>query len=295
MLRIAFIGCVEFSETALKVLVKLPNIEVVGVLTRAQSNFNADFRNLEPIAQAIGCPICFSGGDDQELISSFLSELEPDLIYCFGWSFLLGEEILSIPKLGVIGYHPTGLPQNRGRHPIIWTLALGLEETASTFFLMDAGADSGDIVSQKAVSVCQEDNARTLYNKLTKAASQQIQEMTQQFVDGTMVYNPQNSENANIWRKRGMADGRIDWRMPADGIYNLVRALTKPYVGAHIETPEGIFCVWEVEIGPEYSKNIEPGKVLEVIEGRIVVKCGDLSIIIIDHEVCFKLIPGTYL
>jgi len=59
------------------------------------------------------------------------------------------KESLDLPHLGVIDFHPAALPANRGRHPIIWALVLGLQETASTFFFMDEGADSGDIISQE--------------------------------------------------------------------------------------------------------------------------------------------------
>lgn len=69
----------------------------------------------------------------------FIRECNPDIIYCFGWSQLIKSEILNIPKLGVIGNHPAELPKNRGRHPIIWALALGLKQTASTFFIMNEG------------------------------------------------------------------------------------------------------------------------------------------------------------
>ena len=60
--------------------------------------------------------------------------MHPDLIICVGWSQILKSEILNIPKLGVIGFHPSKLPENRGKHPIIWSLVLGKKETASTFF-----------------------------------------------------------------------------------------------------------------------------------------------------------------
>jgi len=41
---------------------------------------------------------------------------------------------LGIAPLGVVGFHPAALPANRGRHPLIWALFLGLKKTASTFF-----------------------------------------------------------------------------------------------------------------------------------------------------------------
>ena len=60
--------------------------------------------------------------------------MRPDIIFCFGWSRLIKEELLKIPKKGVVGYHPAMLPKNRGRHPLIWALALGIKTTGSTFF-----------------------------------------------------------------------------------------------------------------------------------------------------------------
>tara|TARA_B100000212_G_C26964283_1_gene359781 strand:+ start:319 stop:531 length:213 start_codon:yes stop_codon:yes gene_type:complete len=57
---------------------------------------------------------------------------------------------------------------NRGRHPIIRTLVLGLNETASTFFFMNEFADEGDILDQKIVKIDCQDNANTLYGKLTQ-------------------------------------------------------------------------------------------------------------------------------
>ena len=63
----------------------------------------------------------------------------------------MGNRILDLAPLGIIGFHPAALPRNRGRHPIVWALVLGLEETASTFFFMDKGADTGDILSQEKI------------------------------------------------------------------------------------------------------------------------------------------------
>ena len=64
----------------------------------------------------------------------WLKNKRPDLIICLGWSHIIEPKVLKIPKYGIIGYHPSDLPRNKGRHPIIWPLVLGLKETASTFF-----------------------------------------------------------------------------------------------------------------------------------------------------------------
>jgi methionyl-tRNA formyltransferase len=70
--------------------------------------------------------------------------------------------------MGVAGYHPTKLPMNRGRHPLIWALALRLKNSVSTFFFMNEGADSGDILSQVDFKILYQDDAQSLYDKTIK-------------------------------------------------------------------------------------------------------------------------------
>ena len=63
-------------------------------------------------------------------------------------------------KLGFIGYHPANLPENKGRHPIIWAIALGLSKTASSFFIMNKFADQGAIIDKKPIYIDKKDNAK---------------------------------------------------------------------------------------------------------------------------------------
>ena len=76
--------------------------------------------------------------------------------------------------MGIVGYYPAALPSNRGRHPLIWALVLCLTETASTLFFMDEGADSGDILDQRQVSILPSDDAKSLYQRITQVAISQI-------------------------------------------------------------------------------------------------------------------------
>ncbi|GAA5132099.1 formyltransferase family protein [Thalassotalea piscium] len=277
-LSIVFIGCVQFSEQALKVLLSLKadNISVVGIITKSKSTFNSDHVSLLPFGIAENIPTMDVNDHSDTL--NFCRQLAPDVIFCFGWSQLLSKEILTLPPKGVVGFHPTNLPENRGRHPIVWTLALGLTSTASTFFMMDEGADSGPIISQKPVSVSIEDNAKTLYEKIIKVALQQINEFVYPLRDGCLNYYVQDATKANTWRKRGEIDGIIDWRMTADSIVNLVRALYHPYVGAEFLYHGEKFKVWQSEIfNKKIPKNIIPGTVLAIENRNILVKSADTS------------------
>ena len=196
-LKIGFIGCVQSSRDILSMLVDIPGVKVCAVVTKDQSAINSDFADLTNICEEKCIPYHFESSNQRDLSRIFLEEFELDLIYCFGWSYLLDDKMLSLPKIGVIGFHPAKLPKNRGRHPIIWALALGLDETASSFFKMDLGADSGEIISQKNIIISSDDNAKDLYKKIIIAAIQQVKEFTQQFINHEVQFISQDQTQAS--------------------------------------------------------------------------------------------------
>jgi methionyl-tRNA formyltransferase len=294
--KVALIGCVIFSADTLRMLLSFSGVEVVGVVTRRNSDLNADFANLADIAEPLSIPVFYVEGRDQDEIASWLRGTGADVIYCFGWSYLLHRSVLDAAPLGVIGFHPAALPANRGRHPLIWALALGLEQTASTFFQMDEGADTGDILSQESVAILNTDDAASLYAKVSATALAQIRKFTPLLATGTIPRRHQQVDAGNTWRKRGQLDGQIDWRMSGRAIVNLVRALTRPYVGAHCIYAGYEVKVWAVSEIEWSERNIEPGKVLKAsVEEGLVVKCYDAAVTILEHE--FEVLPveGAYL
>jgi len=295
-MKILYIGCVEFSAKVLSKLIQM-NTQIISVITKKRSNFNSDFVDLGPICEKYGIEYKYVTNINHKKNVQYIQSVRPDIIFCFGWSQLISKQILDIPKHGVVGFHPTLLPQNRGRHPLIWALALGLNETGSTFFFMDEGADSGKIISQEKVSISYEDDARILYDKITATALKQVEEFLPKIEDGTLRPIIQDESKANYWRKRTEKDGEIDWRMSSRNIYNLVRALTKPYVGAHFIYNDQKIKVWRVRehITNEYE-NIEPGKVLSVSDDNtILVKTGNNCIEILEPKLGSVIKPGEYL
>ncbi|WP_149723711.1 formyltransferase family protein [Campylobacter concisus] len=293
-MKILFIGTVEFSYKALKKLIDL-NAEIVGVCTKNKSDFNSDFSDLTPLCKKSGIPFKYVDDINSNENIAWIRSISPDIIFCFGWSNLIKKDLLSLPKMGVVGYHPALLPKNRGRHPLIWALALGLNDSGSTFFFMTEGADDGDILSQEKVEILYEDDAKSLYDKVSNIALKQIASFLPKLQNNSFEIVKQNNDLANVWRKRGKVDGRIDFRMTSRAIYNLVRALTKPYVGAHVEYNGQDISIWKVEEVEFDQNNIEFGKVLENDGKSIVVKTYDKAIKIIDHG--FKELPkvGEYL
>jgi methionyl-tRNA formyltransferase len=283
-MKIVFIGCVKFSRDTLQKLIEL-KAEVVGIISKEESNFNSDFYDVSIIADLHGIPSKKVKDINHPNNISWIKNLSPDILFCFGWSSLLNQDLLNLAPMGVVGYHSADLPNNKGRHPLIWAKVLGLAETASTFFFLDETVDGGDILSQLKISIDFEDCAEDLYNKMTNTAINQIESFLPKLTSGSYIRLPQDKAIGNIWRKRGKKDGYIDFRMTTNNLCNLVRAISKPYFGAHC-TLDGVdFKVWKVRPGSFVKKNIEPGKVLSVLNNYIEVKTADSSILLVEHEI----------
>jgi len=291
----ALIGCVEFSLAALERLGAHAAADLVAVVTRRRAPANADFRDLGPAARELGAAAHYADEGGEAGMGAFLEAAAPRVLFCLGWSRILGPRLLEIAPEGVIGFHPAPLPVGRGRHPIIWTLALGLEETAASFFQMDEGADSGPLVSQRRLAVGAAEDARSLYDRITATALDQLDEIVADLAAGRLMRTPQDARRAVSWRKRGPADGRLDFRMSTRALHDLVRALTAPYVGAHIDRPAGPAKVWAARPGEPASPVIEPGRVLAVEAGAVRVKTMDGSLWLTRHELAPLPAKGDYL
>ena len=293
-MRILFIGAVKFSAITLTKLLK-KRVNIVGICTLENSIFNSDHKDLTIIAEEYKIPVKYTPDINKDENLKWIKEMNPDIIFCFGWSKLIKKQLLSIPHLGIIGYHPSKIPHNRGRHPLIWALVLGLNKTASTFFKIDEGPDTGDILLQQDILISKNDNAQTLYNKVTKVALCQIDEILEQLNKKQLKLKKQNLIVGNVWRKRTKSDGIIDWRMSASMIYNLVRGLTKPYPGAHFQYENKEIKVWGCKVIKSSKINVEPGKILKVNSDGILVKVGNNAILLTDIEPKIIIKQNQYL
>lgn len=294
-MRIIFIGCVQSSYLFLKALIKNKE-NVVGVITKKESNYNSDYCDLSKLCEDNEIDYIHIRHINDVESKEYIASKRPDLILCLGWSQLVDKEILEMAPRGCIGFHPAALPYNKGRHPIIWALALGLKKTASSLFFMDEKADNGTIISQEDIIIEYEDDATSLYKKIMDVAVVQLIEIINKIKENKSLSCVANESEGNSWRKRGKADGEIDWRMSSYSIYNLVRALTYPYVGAHFSYKGNEYKVWKVkEVVTDIYDNVEPGKILKVeSKQRFMVKTGDNVIEILDCDE-IELIAGEYL
>ncbi|MBP2316260.1 methionyl-tRNA formyltransferase [Azospirillum soli] len=285
-MRIVLIGAVAFTRHCLDSMLAV-GANVVGVAGPRPSaaTINSDYVDMPAEARIRGLHgIPFDSVRAPETLDA-VAALKPDVVFVCGLSQLLPAELLAIPPLGVIGTHPSLLPHGRGRHPLIWTLVEGLKEGGLTFFRIDEGTDTGDIVWQQAFPVGDDDDAAVLYARIEALAAKAITELVPRFADGTVRYRPQDHTRATVWRRRTKEDGEIRWDAPSRTCHNLIRALTRPYVGAHTWLDDRLLRVWKAAPASCLAVGSEaPGTILSVDGGRLLVRTGDGALGILDWD-----------
>ena len=166
-MKIIFIGGVEYSkELLLYILKKGWKISILFSYNESKKKFYSDYACFDEISKEYGIKhVKVNNINDAENIQ-LIKKTNPDLILVMGWSQLLKSDLIQIPRLGVIGSHPTELPKYRGRAPIPWSIIKELNESALTFFYIQDGVDDGDILDQRKFVINIYDDATSIYKKI---------------------------------------------------------------------------------------------------------------------------------
>ena len=295
-LRFALCGGSSFAGRCLEGLVEA-GADVVGLVAlRGETLRPADFVDLAAHPLAASTPTHRTDEVNAPETLRFLRERRPDLLLV-SWPRLLAPETLATATFGAVGTHWSLLPANRGRHPLHWALALGLDRTGLTFFRLDEGVDTGPIVHQTAIPIGESDYISDLVGKLHDAAAPGVRRLVEILRQDPRAGRPQDAAGANTWRKRTPDDCRIDLRMSAKAIYDLVRSYSHPFPGATLRHGGIDHPVYRSEVVRSSASHHEPGRVEAVEAGAVVVKAGEDAIRLFAEDVPFltALAEGDYL
>ncbi len=247
-LRIVLAGSVGSSRLTLQALLR-HKANVVGVLELVPDDPTAisGFARLNDVAVEANVPcIGFQNINVPEIVAQ-VREWQPDLLFVVGLSQLVKAELLAVPKLACVGFHPTLLPRGRGRAPVAW-LVLDGTPGAANFFVIDAGTDSGPILVQEPFDVSPTDDAEQVTAALEQAIVRALDRWLPKLLAGEWNPQPQDESLATYHGKRAPEDGWIDWTKSAVEIHALIRAAGRPHPGAYSYLRDRKLLVWRAEL-----------------------------------------------
>ena len=278
-MRILYFGNGVRGVKCLETLVN-NNENIIGVV--AHPNPESTVAHL---ARELGLPVY---QPERVNASSFVDEvvkLYPDLSILSGYNQILKKRIISIPKHGTINLHGGKLPEYRGVAPINWQIINGETTGGCAIIYVDEGIDTGDIIVQEYYDISLEDTAATVVEKTLEIFPRLLIETLEKIKTGTVKRIKQNVEEGCYYTRRYPRDGKIDWKsMTAMEVYNLVRALVKPYPGAFTYHGDAKIIIWKASLLREKIKGV-PGRVPLKLENGVVVIAKDFGLLIEEISV----------
>jgi len=241
--RIVFMGSPDFAVPMLEALaasggVRLRPYNVVGVVTQPDRPAGRGRALLSPAvklaAQALGLPLIQPERLRAPEALEQLRAWAPDVIVVVAFGQILPAEVLDLPHYGCVNVHASLLPRWRGAAPIQAAILAGDTETGITVMKMDAGVDTGPILSQRAVPILPEDTAGSLFDELSRLGAELLLKTLSNYLAGKLQPQPQDDSKAIYAPMRKKEDGLLDFTRPAEELARQVRAF-HPWPGAFFD------------------------------------------------------------
>lgn len=293
-MNIVFFGSPEFAVPTLYKIVESDH-RVVAVVTQPDKPTGRGQKMQGPpvkeVALRQGIPVLQPVSLRKPSFAPVLQEFQPDVAVVVAYGKIIPPDVLAVPRLGFLNAHASLLPKYRGAAPVQWALANGEEKTGVTIMQMDAGLDTGGIVSVHELPILDDDDARSLFNMLSVLGGELLVETLDAAArDGRIDSTPQDDAQATLAPLLTKEHGRIDWSWPADKIIWRVRGLVV-WPGATTTLNSEVIKITGAELAdPSWlstnyaNEAIRPGTVVEALRGRgVVVKTGNNGLVMITR------------
>lgn len=204
--------------------------------------------------------------------------LNPDIIITCAYGQIIPKEILEFPKYGCINIHASLLPKLRGGAPIHKAIINGYDKTGVTIMYMDEKMDSGDIIYQEKIKIEDDDNAGTLFDKLSILGSNMIIKVLPDIINNTNKRIKQNEEEVTYAYNITREEEKIDFNKTTKDVYNQIRGLYPWPVGYAVFDNKKV-KIYESKIGNS-TKEGKIGEIINIYNDSIGIKTKDSEILI---------------
>lgn len=242
-------------------------------------------------------------GLDDEMTRNFFSNNTFDIGISMGWQRLIPSHVLDAFKIGIFGFHGNAgyLPFGRGRSPLNWSIILGDTRFNLNMFKYDEKADSPNIFATEMFSITPHDDVRTAQYKNMIVSKRLIKKLLTAYETGNVAIHTDSKDFDSWYGKRTAADGRIDWHERTRNIYNLIRGVASPFPGAFCyvdeEQDSRRITIWQAHPFDEMIdfSSYAPGEVIDIFDGKLIVRTVDGSLLIDSYEGFDGIIVGDIL
>jgi methionyl-tRNA formyltransferase len=290
-LRVIFAGTPEFASTALEAIIAA-GFPVPLVLTQPDRPAGRGMKLAasavkrvalaHDIAVAQPPSLRREGKYPAEAVAALeqLASTPHDVMVVAAYGLLLPQEVLDIAPHGCLNIHGSLLPRWRGAAPIHRAIQAGDAQTGITIMRMDAGLDTGPMISESAVAIGETDTYTSMHDKLASLGAKMIVDTLVELERaGQLRETPQPPHGATYAQKIAKEEAALDWSQPADVLARQIRAFD-PFPGALAQWNGTSLKLWSAQTAnaPSDEFAVAPGTIVSANAQGVVIACGDGAI-----------------
>jgi len=286
--RIVFFGTPDFAVPTLEALVEAGHAPLAVVSRPARPVGRGQEVQDPPVveaARAHGIDVRQPESVKEEGFVETMRELAPDLFVVVAFGQIFPAELLGVPKHGAINLHASLLPKYRGASPIQSAVAAGEKKTGVTTMRMEEELDSGPILLQTETEIRKSETAGELSERLAKLGGELMVETIEALAKskGGIKERKQREESASYASKFSKNDGRMNWALDAQELYNRMRAFDPwPGMAANFRG-RPVKMLWGVPMDWEKAPSGATGTYLGLRQGRMAILCGSDTVFGIEE------------
>ena len=278
-LRIIFAGTPDFAARHLQALLDSGH-QVIAVYTQpdrpAGRGQQLQASPVKQLALAHDIPVFQPKSLKKAPAQQQLAALGADLMVVVAYGLILPQVVLDTPKLGCINVHGSLLPRWRGAAPIQRALWAGDTDTGVTIMQMDAGLDTGAMLSIASLPIEASDTSATLYDKLAVIGPRALVEALQDLPALQAKAQPQQDSAANYAEKLSKEEALLDFNKAAVALEREIRAFN-PWPVSYLQLGTQQLKIWQARVEAGTAK---PGQVVRVDKKGIAIGTSDGLLVI---------------
>lgn len=289
-MKIIFAGTPHFAATHLQALINDVRHSVVAVYTQPDRPAGRGKKLTSSAVKLVALEHDLSVYQPQSLkapeAQAVLAELGADIMVVVAYGLILPQAVLDTPRRGCINVHGSILPRWRGAAPIQRAIEAGDAETGVTIMQMDAGLDTGAMLSVARCPILDTDTSGALYDKLAELGAPALLQDLAKLEKGTAVGIAQDNQQSTYASKIDKTEALIDWSQSAVILDRRIRALN-PFPAAYSLVDGQRLKVWTATLGPTDHADT-PGKIISADANSLVVACGQGSLVLTEIQLAGK-------
>ncbi len=258
----------KLGSPFLRILSAHPMVDLVGVVTSPPNAKCSYFIHdkcsvdIEDEAKSLKIPIFRPASVNSLTMEETLKDLYADYFIVANFQQLIKENLLKIPKIMPINFHPSPLPKYAGLAPFYWIVKNGEKTTSVSAIKMDNGLDTGDIIMQNTVEIGNKTTGIELRTNQEQQNVLMLLDLIPKLFSKNISLIPQNMSDRSYFSRINENEYKLDLTAGAQNIEQHIRAAYRS-PGAYFFSSQGEkIIVLQAEITPFFCKSKQPGDLI---------------------------------